>query len=277
MDGAETPAGPAAARPRAPAPVAVAVALLWLLVAGLAWMTAVSAALTAFQVSTLAPDPLRLLAFLEPLVFLGSAAAVGLLAVKLWTGRDWARRVVLLLCAVVLVTALLTGVALNVGAGMAGAAVFALLLVLVVAAPTQRWCDRDAPRHSPRIGDRAEPPFLVVAELVLLWAVVVLALWFSAQALRASGLGMAPPWAAPALLAAALVHGALNLALTRRREWGRIGTAGLAVAYGLALLAAAGVLLAQGGSWLLPLVLSLVPAAFAWALLGGDSKSWCGG
>jgi hypothetical protein len=272
MDSPETPVPP---RPRAPVPVVGAVALLWLAVAALGWLAAVSTILTAFRVSTLSPDPVNALAFLEPLLFAGLAAAIGLIAVKVWTGRDWARRVVLILSAVVLVTALLTRTGLNPGTGLAGALVFALLLVLAAVPSTQHWCDSDAPRHSPRIGEREEPPFLVVAELVLLWVVVAAALYFSAQALRTSETGDIPAWAALALVAIAVVHGALNIGLTRRREWARIGTAALAAAYVLGLIAAAVAAIAGGEPWLTPLALALAAAAFAWALLNPESKSWC--
>ncbi|MQM27972.1 hypothetical protein [Glycomyces albidus] len=274
MDSSATPAAPPV-KPRAPVPVVGAVVLLWLTAAALGWLAAVSTLLTAFRVSTLPPDPVNALAFLEPLLFAAVAAAVGLLAVKVWTGRDWARRVVLLLCAVVLVTALLTRAALDFGSGLAGALAFALLLVLVAVPSTQHWCDRDSPRHSPRIGEREEPPFLVVAELVLLWAAVAAAAYFSAQALRLNEAGETSTRAALALAAAVVVHGALNLALTRRREWARIATAGLSVAYALALVVAAVTALAGGEAWAAPAALAVVPAAFAWALLNAESKSWC--
>lgn len=274
MDSPETEPAPPG-KPRVPVPVVGAVVLLWLTAAALAWLAAVSALLTAFRVSTLPPDPVNALAFLEPLLFAGLAAATGLLAVKVWTGRDWARRVVLILSAVVLVTALLTRVGLHLGTGLAGSLAFALLLVLAAVPPTRHWCDRDAPRHSPRIGEREEPPFLVVAELVLLWAVVAAALYLSAQALRESDTGDVPEWAAPALVVLAVVHGALNIGLTRRWEAARIATAGLAVAYTLVLTAAAVAALAGGDPWSAPAALALAAAAFAWALLNPESKSWC--
>jgi hypothetical protein len=277
MDGPETPAEPAA-KPRVPVSVVGSVVLLWLMAAALVWLTAVSAILTGFEVSTRYHDSLAALAYVEPLLFLVVAAATGLVAVKVWTGRDWARRSVVLVAAVMLVVALFTRAGLTFGTGLAGTLLFLLLLVLSALPASQRWCDRGSARHSPRIGDRVEPPFLVVAELVLLWAAVVFSVHFGVVALLANDGGEDPGfavWAALAMVLLAVVHGALNIGLTRRRNWGRLGTVGLALLYGLWLIWGAVAALVGSGPWVMLLVLCLVPAAFVWALLNAESKTWC--
>ncbi|WP_335989703.1 hypothetical protein [Glycomyces sp. MUSA5-2] len=260
------------ARPRAPLPVTAAVVLLWLMVAAMGWLVAVSAVMTAFRVSTRFSGSASALAFVEPLLFLVVAFAIGLAAVKVWTGRDWARRSVVIVSATLLATALATRAGLTFGTGLAGTFVLAALLVLLALPPSQRWCDRESGCHSPRIGEREEPPFLVVAELVMLWAAVVFALQTGTRAVLAEAgadrLGLV-------LVAAAVVHAVLNAGMTGRRRWGWLGTVGLSGIYVLWLAAAAVASAVGGGPWALPAVLALLPLVFLWALLKPETKSWC--
>ncbi|MFB9658300.1 hypothetical protein ACFQS3_18850 [Glycomyces mayteni] len=260
------------ARPRAPIPVAAAVVLLWAMVAAMAWLVAVSAVMTSFRVSTRFSGSASALAYVEPLLFLAVAAATALAAVKVWTGRDWARRSVVIVCATVLVTALATRAGLTFGTGLAGTLVLAALLVLLVLPVSQRWCDESSDCHSPRIGEREEPPFLVVAQLVMLWAAVVFAVQTGTRAVLAED---GADWLGLLLVAAAVVHAALNIGMTRRRRWGWLGTVGLAAVYTLWLVAAAVAFGARGGPWAVPAALALVPAAFLWALLKPETRSWC--
>lgn len=277
MDIAEPPP-----KPRTPAAVIAAVALLWLLTIAAAWTAAIATVATSFEVTARYADSLSPLEFIEPLLITAVAAITGLLAAKVWSGRDWARRTVVIVTTIALTAAILTEVGFKAGIGIAGTIVFASVLVLLLLRPARDWCDSDAPRHSPRIEKAAQPPYLVVAALLVLWTAVGVSLYIGSSAL----LGLAAEdavstdgvaWLAGATLALAIVHAALNIAFSYHRNWARWVTIALAAAYTLGLVVAAVVdLFSEGtGPWLVPALLCLIPVALAWAMLNAESRDWC--
>jgi hypothetical protein len=279
MDIAEPPPPP---KPRTPAAVIAAVALLWLLTIATAWTAAIATVATAFEVTARYAGPLSPLEFIEPLLITAVAALTGLLAVKVWSGRDWARRTVVIATAIALTAAIFTRVAFMAGTGTAGAIIFTLVLLLLLLRPARDWCDSEAPRHSPRIDTAAQPPYLVVAALLVLWTAVGISLYIGTSVL----LGLAEDdavtadsmaWAAGAIVALAVVHAALNIAFSYHRNWARWTTIALTAAYALWLVVAAVIdLFSEGtGPWLVPALLCLVPLALAWAMLNEESRAWC--
>lgn len=279
------PGAPAATppKPRTPATVLIAVALLWLLTALAAWVALVSAVATSFEVSVRYAGAWSPLAFVEPALITAVAVLCGLLAVKLRSGRDWARHIVAITTAIVLAAAILTGAGTNPGTGIAGTLLFALLLVLLLLRPTRDWCDCDAPRHSPRIDSAAHPPHQVVASLLILWTATAIAFYIGATALlRLAGdeADMAEEgvaWAAGAAMLLALFQGALNIGFSYHRNWARWATLILAAAYTALLIVTAILHLAEGGPGpgLKLALLSLVPLALIASMAGTESRTWC--
>ncbi|GAA2141553.1 hypothetical protein [Glycomyces algeriensis] len=223
------------------------------------------------------------LEFVEPALITAVAVLCGLLAVKLRSGRDWARRIVVITTAIVLAVAILTGAGTNPGTGIVGTLLFALLLVMLLLRPTRDWCDCDAPRHSPKIDSAAQPPYQVVASLLILWTATAIALYAGSAALLAlagdeanmAEEGLARIAGAAMLLA--LVQGALNIGFSFHRNWARWSTIILAAAYAAWLLIAAILNLTEDGPGpdLLLALLSLVPLALIASMASRESRKWC--
>ncbi|MEU5155565.1 hypothetical protein [Glycomyces sp. NPDC021274] len=270
-------------KPRTPATVLIAVVLLWLLTALAAWVALVSAVATSFEVSVRHAGAWSPLEFVEPALIAAAAVLLGLLALKLRSGRDWARHVIAITTAIALAAAILTGVGTNPGTGITGTLLFALLLVLLLLRPTRDWCDCDAPRHSPKINTAAQPPHQVVASLLVLWTAIGIALYAGAAALlalagdEADMAGTGTAWAAGAVLLLALVQGALNIGFSCHRNWARWASVVLAAAYAAWLLIAAILNFVQDGPGpgLMPALLSLVPLALIASLASTESRRWC--
>jgi hypothetical protein len=275
--GPDTPAtGPA--KPRIPAAVIASEVLLWLLVASAAWTALVGAVATSFEVSAQYSGSLTFLEFTEPLLIAALASLIGLLAVKLWTGRDWARHTVVIVSVVAVAAALLTRTGLHLGLGALGTAVFAALIVLLLVRPSRNWCDPQAPGHCPRAERSARPPHLVVNEIVVLWALAGAGLYVATRAVLgieaqddpgSGGAGWA--WAAILLV---IVHMGLNIAFTFGRNWSRWATIVLLAGYAVALATLA-VMTAGAGWWAVAAALCLIPLALGWALLRRESREWC--
>ena len=284
MDQSPTAASdpPPPGRPRAPGTVRAATALL-ILIAALALVPpAILIIFTIFQLSV--NDTLSLHEIRDAIPAPILAALAALRAVKLWTGRDWARQAAL----IVVVLGVFAVFAFPGGLLSGPAAVvcvLALSLALLLTRPTARdWCDPEAPRHSPRIKPSPRPPFRVVAALLLLWLATGYALFLAIAALLSMSRdpdAFADPartaWIMAGLAALALGHIALNIAFTRHRNWARLGTEALMAAYAIALVAYAATAPARDGEqpWALLLLLSLVPLAFIWALRSHECKGWC--
>lgn len=282
---APPPAPPTATspNPRTPATVLVAVGLLWLFAALAAWVAVISTVATSFEVSVRYADAWSPLEFVEPALITALAVLCGLLAVKLRSGRDWARHVVVITTAIVLAAAVLTGAGTNPGTGIAGTLLLALLLVLLLLRPARDWCDADAPRHSPKTDSAAQPPPQVTASLLVLWTATGIALYAAAAAilelagdeadLAEEGLA----WAAGTIMLLALVQGALNIGLSLHRNRARWTTLALAAAYTAWLLIAAIQSLTRNGPGpaLLWAVLALVPLALIGTLASPNTRSWC--
>ncbi|WP_205324100.1 hypothetical protein [Glycomyces sp. YM15] len=298
MDRAEPPASPEseppsappvppkaaqAPKPRTPATVLIAITLLWLLAILTAWIATVSAVATAFEVSVRYAGAWSPLEFVEPALIATVAVLFGLFAVKVRSGRDWARRVVVIVTAIALAAAILTGTGVNSGTGAAGTLLLALLLVLLLLRPARDWCDCDAPRHSPRIGGAAQPPHQVVASLLILWTATGVALYVGSTGLLALAGEEADlaeegsAWAAGAIMLLAIVHGALNIAFSYHRNWARWATLVLAAAYTAWLIIAAILNLAQDGTdpWLVLALLVLVPLALIASMATAEARTWC--
>ncbi|MDN3241089.1 hypothetical protein [Glycomyces tritici] len=279
------PGAPAATppKPRTPATVLVAIALLWLLTALAAWVALVSAVATSFEVSVRYAGAWSPLAFVEPALITAVAVLCGLLALKLRSGRDWARRIVAITTAIVLAAAILTGAGTNPGTGIAGTLLLAMLLVMLLLRPTRDWCDCDAPRHSPGIDSAAHPPHQVVASLLILWTATAIAFYIGATALltlagdEADMAEAGAAWAAGAAMLLALVQGALNIGFSFHRNWARWATLILAAAYTALLIITAILNLTEDGPGpgLKPALLSLVPLALIVSMAGTESRTWC--
>jgi hypothetical protein len=280
------PSSPAPSEPpkrRTPAAVLAAIVILWLFAVAAAWVAVISAVATSFEVSVRYAGAWSPLEFVEPALIATIAVISGLLAVKLRSGRDWARHIVVIVTAIVLAAAILTGAGLNPGTGIAGTLLFAALLVLLLLPPARDWCDYAAPRHSPKIDTAAQPPHQVVASLLLLWTAAGTALYVGATALLRSAGNDADlteasiTWAAAAAIALAIVHAALNIGFSYHRNWARWATLALAAAY-TALLAIAAIhdLTKTGpGPWPVLALLSLVPLALIWSMAGTNAREWC--
>lgn len=270
-------------KPRTPATVLIAIGLLWLLAVVTAWVALVSAVATSFEVSARYAGAWSPLEFVEPVLITAVAVLCGLLAVKIRSGRNWARHVGVVLTAIVFAAAILTGAGTNPGTGIAGTLLFALLLVLLLLRPARDWCDCDAPRHSPKIDTAARPPHQVVASLLILWTATGVALYAGSNGLLRLAGGEADlaeeasAWAAGALMLLAIIHGALNIAFSYHRNWARWGTLALAAAYTLWLIIAAILDLARDGTgyWLTAALFCLVPLALIASMAGRDSRTWC--
>ncbi|MFG3341715.1 hypothetical protein [Glycomyces sp. NPDC048151] len=286
MDHAEPPEPepPAPApKPRAPVTVIIAIALLWALTAAAAWVALISAVATSFEVSVRFAGPWSPLEFIEPALIAAVAVLCGLLAAKLRSGRDWARRVTVIATAIALAAAILTGAGLRAGTGAAGTVLLAALLVLLVLRPARDWCDCDAPRHSPKADSAAQPPHQVVASLLLLWTAAAVALYAGAQALLTLGGDEADlseentAWTAGLVIALAIVHAALNIGFSFHRNWARWSTLALVAAYAAWLLIAAACDLIDDGTgpWPMLALLCLIPLALVGSLAGTDAREWC--
>jgi hypothetical protein len=280
--GSGTGAAAAAPKPRTPAAVLVAVVLLWLFAAAAALVTVVSTVATAFEVSVRYAGAWSPLEFVEPALIAAVAAACAMLAVKVRSGRDWARRTVVIVSALVLAAAVMTGAALNAGTGAVAALLFALLLVLLLLRPARDWCDCDAPRHSPKAAGAAQPPNQVLVSLLVLWTATGTALHLGASGLldRAGEdvrlAADSAAWTAGAVMLLALVHAALNIGFSFHRGWARWTTLALTAAYTAWLIAAAvRDLLGSPGPWAALALLGLITLALTWSLAGADSRQWC--
>jgi hypothetical protein len=268
---------------RTPAAVLAAIVILWLFAAAATAVALISAVATSFEVSVRYAGAWSPLEFIEPALIAAVAVLCGLLAVKLRSGRDWARHIVVIVTAIVLATALLTGAGLNAGTGIAGTVLFALLLVLLLLRSARDWCDYDAPRHSPRIDSAAHPPHQVLASLLLLWVAAATGLYAGSTGILtlagndADLTEESTTWAAGAAIALAIVHAALNIGFSYHRNWARWATLALAAAY-TALLAIAAIhdLTKTGpGPWPVLALLSLVPLALIWSMAGTNAREWC--
>jgi hypothetical protein len=276
-------AQPEPPKPRSPVPVLASMALLWLFAAAAAWVAVISTVATSFEVTARYSGSWSPLEFVEPLLIAAVAFTCGLLALKLRSGRDWARRVVVIVSAIALALALLTQVGLAAVTGAIGTVLLALLLVLLLLRPARDWCDCDAPRHSPRIAAAAQPPHQVIAALLLLWTAVGTALYLGSVGILAQAgdevevASGGAAWAAGAAFVLAIIHVALNIGYSYHRNWARWATVGLVAAYALWLFVAAARDLFEDGAgpWLVPAILCLIPLALIWAMAGADSREWC--
>jgi hypothetical protein len=274
---------PATDRSRAPGAVRAAVALLCLFAVLALLPTAVAVIFTVFQLSL--GDTLSVAEIRDALPAPLLAALTALLAIKLWTGRGWARQAVLIVAFLSpFVVLAFPGALLQGPAPLVWVA--AASLAVLLSRPTARdWCDPEAPRHSPRIRPAPQPPLRVVAALLLLWAATGYAL-FLAIGVLASMAHDAEDFSNPArtawilagIAALALCHMALNIAFARHRSWARLGTEALMAAYAVALVGVAVTAPAREGeqAWALQLLVALVPLAFIWAMYSSESKEWCG-
>jgi hypothetical protein len=279
-----TPA-PAAEPPkrRTPPAVLAAIAILWLLTVAAAWVAVISAVATSFAVSARYAGAWSPLAFVEPALIAAVAVLCGLFAMKLRSGRDWARHSIVIVTAIILAAAILTGAGLNPGTGIAGTLLFAALLVLLLLPPARKWCDSDAPRHSPKIDTAAQPPHQVVAALLLLWTAAATALYAGATGLVTLAgddtdlTEESTTWAALAAVALAIVHAALNIGFSYHRNWARWATLALAAAYAAWLAIAAILDLTEPGPgpWPVLALLCLVPLALIWSMAGTNARAWC--
>jgi hypothetical protein len=273
----------ATGRPRAPGTIRIAVALLWLFAALALVPTALFVIFAVFQLSL--HDPVTIAEIRDALSAPILAALTALLAIKLWTGRGWARQAALI---VVFLSGL--GVLTFPGGPISGPVaivwIVAATMIVLLTRPTAReWCDPESPRHSPRIRPAPQPPFRVVAALLLLWAATGYALFLAIGALLSVSHdpeAVSDPgrtaWAMVAIAALALCHIALNIALARHRNWARVGTEMLMAAYAIALVGLAVTAPAREGAqpWGVQLLVALVPLAFIWALRSSECKDWCG-
>ena len=256
MDIAEPPP-----KPRTPAAVIAAVALLWLLTIAAAWTAAIATVATSFEVTARYDDSLSPLEFIEPLLITAVAAITGLLAAKVWSGRDW--------CGAPSSSSPRSHSpprsspksASRPASASRAPSCSRQCSSSCSCAPPATGATATRP-HSPRIEKAAQPPYLVVAALLVLWTAVGVSLYIGSSAL----LGLAAEdavstdgvaWLAGATLALAIVHAALNIAFSYHRNWARWVTIALAAAYTLGLVVAAVVdLFSEGtGPWLVPALL----------------------
>jgi hypothetical protein len=273
----------ATGRPRSPGAIRIAVALLWLFTAVALVPTALFIIFAVFQLSL--NDPLTIAEIRDVLSAPIFAALMALLAIKLWTGRGWARQASLIVV-VLSVFGVLAFPGNLVNGPVAIVWIAAAAMIVLLTRPTAReWCDPESPRHSPRIRPAPQPPFRMVAALLLLWAATAYALFLAIGALLSLSLDpgtVSDPartaWIMTAIAAVALCHIALNIALARHRNWARLGTEVLMAAYAIALVGLAVTAPARDGaqSWAAQLLLALVPLAFIWALRSSECKTWCG-
>ncbi|MFC3493561.1 hypothetical protein [Glycomyces rhizosphaerae] len=269
-------------KPRTPVAVLAAVVVLWLFAVVTAWTATVSVVATSFEVTARYSDAWTPLEFVESLLILAAAVVFGLLAIKVRSGRDWARSVVVIVSAIALAAALLTR-AFAAGTGAVGTAMLALLLVLLLLRPARDWCDCDAERHSPRIAKAAQPPHQVVSALLVLWTAVGTGLYLGSVGILAQAgdevdlASDGAAWTAGAIFVLAIIHAALNIGFSFHRNWARWATVGLAAAYAFWLIIAATRDLFEDGtsSWPLLVILCLIPLALIWAMAGADSREWC--
>jgi hypothetical protein len=277
------PTPPETPKRRTPAAVLAAIVILWLFTVAAAWVAVISLVATSFEVSVRYAGAWSPLAFVEPALIATVAVLCGLLAMKLRSGRDWARRIVVIVTAIVLAAAILTGAGLNPGTGLAGTLLFAVLLVLLLLPPARNWCDSDAPRHSPKIDTAAQPPQQVVAALLLLWTATATALYLGATGLVTLAgddtdlTEESTTWAALAAVALAIVHAALNVGFSYHRNWARWATLALAATYTAWLAIAAVLDLTEPGPgpWPVLALLCLVPLALIWSMAGTNAREWC--
>lgn len=277
------PTPPETPKRRTPAAVLAAIVILWLFTVAAAWVAVISLVATSFEVSVRYAGAWSPLAFVEPALIATVAVLCGLLAMKLRSGRDWARHIVVIVTAIVLAAAILTGAGLNPGTGLAGTLLFAVLLVLLLLPPARNWCDSDAPRHSPKIDTAAQPPQQVVAALLLLWTAAATALYAGATGLVTLAgddtdlTEESTTWAALAAVALAIVHAALNVGFSYHRNWARWATLALAATYTAWLAIAAVLDLTEPGPgpWPVLALLCLVPLALIWSMAGTNAREWC--
>jgi hypothetical protein len=277
------PAPPEPPKRRTPAAVLAAIVILWLFAAAATAVALISAVATSFEVSVRYAGAWSPLEFIEPALIAAVAVLCGLLAVKLRSGRDWARHIVVIVTAIVLATALLTGAGLNAGTGIAGTVLFALLLVLLLLRSARDWCDYDAPRHSPRIDSAAHPPHQVLASLLLLWVAAATGLYAGSTGILtlagndADLTEESTTWAAGAAIALAIVHAALNIGFSYHRNWARWATLVLAAAYTawLAIAAILDLIEAGPGPWPVLALLCLIPLALIGSMAGAEAREWC--
>jgi hypothetical protein len=277
------PTPPETPKRRTPAAVLAAIVILWLFTVAAAWVAVISLVATSFEVSVRYAGAWSPLAFVEPALIATVAVLCGLLAMKLRSGRDWARHIVVIVTAIVLAAAILTGAGLNPGTGLAGTLLFAVLLVLLLLPPARNWCDSDAPRHSPKIDTAAQPPQQVVAALLLLWTATATALYLGATGLVTLAgddtdlTEESTTWAALAAVALAIVHAALNVGFSYHRNWARWATLALAATYTAWLAIAAVLDLTEPGPgpWPVLALLCLVPLALIWSMAGTNAREWC--
>lgn len=273
----------ATGRSRSPGAIRIAVALLWLFTAVALVPTAIFIIFAVFQLSL--NDPLSIAEIRDVLSAPIFAALMALLAIKLWTGRGWARQASLIVV-VLSVFGVLAFPGNLVSGPVAIVWIAAAAMIVLLTRPTAReWCDPESPRHSPRIGPAPQPPFRMVAALLLLWAAAAYALFLAIGALLSISLDpetVSDPartaWIMAAIAAVALCHIALNIALARHRNWARLGTEVLMAAYAIALVGLAVTAPAREGAqpWGVQLLVALVPLAFIWALRSSECKDWCG-
>lgn len=274
---------PATGRPRVPGAIRVAVALLWLFTALALVPTALFIIFAVFQLSL--NDPLTIAEIRDVLSAPIFAALMALLAIKLWTGRGWARQASLIVV-FLSVFGVLAFPGNLVNGPVAIVWIAAAVMIVLLTRPTAReWCDPESPRHSPRIRPAPQPPFRIVAALLLLWAATGYALFLAIGALlslshdpEASSNPARTAWIMAAITALALCHIALNVALALHRNWARVGAEILMAAYAVALVGLAVTAPAREGAqpWGVQLLVALVPLAFIWALRSSECKDWCG-
>lgn len=278
-----SPGQSATGRPRSPGAIRIAVALLSLFAAVALVPTALFIIFAIFQLSL--NDPLTIAEIRDVLSAPIFTALMALLAIKLWTGRGWARQASLIVV-VLSVFGVLAFPGNLVNGPVAIVWIAAAAMIVLLTRPTAReWCDPESPRHSPRIRPTPQPPFRVVAALLLLWAATAYALFLAIGALLSMSLGpeaVSDPartaWIMAAIAALALCHIALNIALARHRNWARVGTEILMVAYAVAMVGLAAAAPARDGAqpWAVQLLLALLPLALIWALSSSECKDWCG-
>lgn len=277
----DEPPEPAAERPRAPGAIRGTVALLWLFAALALFPTLLGIVFARFQVTVEETITIGDILAVLPAPLLACLSA--LLAVKLWSGREWARQATLIMAFIgVAVVFTFPGNPIKSPAILLWAALGTIVLLLTRRS-ARNWCDPEAPQHSPRIRRAPQPPLRVVAVLLLLWTATGYALALATAtflSMAQNAEDFADPtrtaWIMAGTAAAALGHIVLNIGFARHRDWGRLGTEVLMVAYAVALVAYAVTAPAREGTWEIPLLVALVPLAFLWAVRSEECKEWCG-
>ncbi|THV27546.1 hypothetical protein [Glycomyces paridis] len=272
-------------RARAPWQIVLGVAALWFYVVVGIGYAAYNAILVRISFDSAAGRHYGALSLFLAVPSVVLALVVGILAVKLWTGSESARRALLIGGTIVLGFAIVEA---ELGDGYLLA--FSIVLVapiyrLLPTAAARAWCDPASDSHSSRIAPGPAAPYAVVITLAALWIVAGILLYTSFFALTMLSADLSDyidgasaatfPLLGVAFLSA--LHLVFAAALTGRSNFGRIGTITLMSLYAAALGAVAVLAIPTEGfeTWATRLALALIPLAFTWALLTGPARTWC--